>query len=145
MTAHVSFPTLDRLPTRSRMATIVVFAVGYAIWQPVAQLLLRVFGDPLPFQTTGAWLRFEAAIVVLGAAVGTAWFSVQRLPSGWTRAWLDNSLRMTALACIITARSTFERSVIAWVIGTIVSSAALGALWVVITRAWKNERSGAAV
>jgi len=146
MTAQTPVLTrFERFVAKSRLRTVIVFAVGYAVVQPLMQLVLRALGVSIAFQTRFEWLRFEIAVVLLGGTVGAAWFSVQRLPPGWRRDWLDNWLRFTALLCYMTPRDIFQRSIVAWLVSTVVASMVVGALWTFIARVANKPSSDAAV
>ena len=128
-TAAPNTSALDRFANRSRVASALVFTVGYMIWQPTAQLLLRAFGEPLPFNTLSGWAYFLAVMGSLGAAVGAAWYSVQRLREGWQREWLDSGLRMFAFGSVLLGAKLATEPLSQWLFGTVLASALLGGLW----------------
>jgi hypothetical protein len=134
--------SLDRFATRSRIRTILVFGIGYGIWQPIVQLLLRIGGEPVPFQTMARWTAFEGIMITVGAVVGAVWFTLQKRPPSWTRDWIDNSLRMTALGCVIGARDMFAKPLFVWLTSTVIASLVLGALWTAIARAAGKDSDG---
>jgi hypothetical protein len=134
--------SVDRFAVKSRARTILLFALGYSVFQPVMQLFLRIFGEGLAFQSVETWVKFELVMAGIGAAVGAVWFSVQRRPPSWTREWVDNSLRMIAFGCIIGARQMFTKPQLVWVIAVLIASVLLGALWTVVSRAAGGESTG---
>jgi hypothetical protein len=135
MAIQVTLSSLDQFAAKSRGRTILVFSLGYAVFQPAMQLLLRLVGESIPFHSFGTFAQFELVMIVIGAAVGTIWFTLKRRPPSWRREWLDNSLRMTAFGCITVGGQMFAEPLIVWVSGILVSSVMLGGLWTAISRA----------
>jgi len=125
---------LDRFANRSRARCILVFIVGYLVWQPLAQLILHFFGKPLAFRTGSQWAYFLLVMGCLGGAVGAGWYTVQRLRAGWRRDWFDNSLRMVAFGSAIFGSDLATDPLGLWLIAALSSSAFVGALWVAVGR-----------
>ena len=125
----VSDSAFDRFAARSRAASIMVFTIGYLIVQPAAQVLLRFLNEPLAFKGSSEWLYFLLVVGALGAFVGAAWYSVQRLDRGLRRDWLDNTLRTVAFVSIITAHQLPSTPLVLWILTVLASSFIVGGIW----------------
>jgi hypothetical protein len=122
------------LNPRTMGGTVLLFGVGYAVWQPLAQALLRaVFGDAAPFATPAEWVRFAVVAGCVGLAAGAGWWAVQRMRLGWWREWGDKSLRMLALTMMLQAR-TFAPGHARWWAVLLATSAISGALIAAVAR-----------
>lgn len=120
------------LTPRTLGGTVLLFGLGYAVWQPLAQLLLHaVWGEDWPFTRRAEWVRFALVAACAGLAVGAAWHAVQRMRPGWWRAWANHGLRMVALSMVLQAR-TFAPGNARWWIVLLATSAITGMVFAAV-------------
>jgi hypothetical protein len=124
---------------RSLPTSILIFGIGYLLWQPAALLLLRVVArQPLPFRSVPEWWPFLLVAFGVGCFVGAAWHRVQGLPGGWRRAWLEATLPMFALGMTLQAQLFSIDHLSRWLLSIVLTSAIVGAFWAPVTR-WASR------
>jgi len=108
--------------------TVLVFAIGYAIVQPLGLLFFSwMNGEPVPFTTPERWAVFVASVAGVGAVAGAAWYQVQRMRAGWWREWADATVRALGFMMLISSGRFSLPNII-------VSSVFLGAFWAGVFR-----------
>jgi hypothetical protein len=134
------------LQPRSPAAAALVFAVGYAVVQPLGQLLIHaVRGLPLPFSTAGEWRDFVLVCAGMGAAAGAAWYAGDRLPAGsWKHAWVRSTVTMVAFSMLLSADTFAGPGLVWWIAGVLLVAVFMGTLLTPLQR-WSDahERSRA--
>lgn len=114
----------------SALGTVVLFAAGYSVVQPVMQWLLHlVLGRPLPANTTGEWLAYLGVITSLGILAGVAWWHTRGMPPGRWRNWLESIIRALAFAAILDGKDFSATHWASWGGEVILIAFVVGALW----------------
>jgi hypothetical protein len=91
------------LEPRTLPGTIGTFSVGYAVWQPLAHLLLHgVFHEPLAFHTVAESARFAVVCACLGAVAGALWYhGARRSAESRLHAWIKATVAMFAMTLML--------------------------------------------
>jgi hypothetical protein len=99
------------------------FAIGFAVWQPAAQLLFHsLLGWPLSFHSMREWWSFAMVSFIIGALVGAAWSIARGLKEGWWRDWLEMLPRVTAFDLIFSGRAFVHDRLPVWLLGIAVAA-----------------------
>ena len=119
---------LDGLNAPHNLAqTVGTFALGYALWQPTAQLLFGLLVGRPPWPGIN-WVWFATTAAILGAAVGVQWFRSKRLSDGPWRRISQAACQMVAFTATVTGWSFSPSTAVAWAAAALVTGAALGAV-----------------
>lgn len=140
---HKKIRTAGLLLPSTRIKAILLFAIGYLVWQPLFQVILLLFGEPLPLRSLVEWRGFLIASASLGAIAGAIWFSARRMPAtSWHRAWIESSVTMLALSVALNARFFGMDQLLGWLFTVLAGSAITGALWTPLFR-WSARQDQA--
>jgi hypothetical protein len=139
-TAHAirARPAPRWLEPKTLGGTVLLFALGYVVWQPLVQAFFHVIGrKPWPFTTPSEWARFVLAAGCIGVLAGVAWYHLTRMHAGWLRDWGESSVRMLALCTLLQAR-WFAPADAGWWIVLLVTSVLMGAMLAGVTRFFRT-------
>jgi len=109
--------------------TMLLYIIGYPIVQSLTLLLLCwLNGERVPFVTTTQWAVFVATAAGVGVVAGVAVYHVQRMRAGWRRDWADYTVRMVALAMMLSSHQ-FSLTSATWWISLVVTAVTMGMVW----------------
>ena len=111
---------------RSYGKTLMLFVVGYLVWQSLAAATLpRLVGGPR-LASARDWQIFLLVVATLGVLAGSVWwFTTQQSPSWW-RNWLRSSARMLAVSTMFMAARIGHMPVALWLFVTLTTAAGTG-------------------
>jgi hypothetical protein len=121
------------------------FAIGFALWQPGAQLLFHgLQGSPLPFHSMREWWSFALVSFITGALLGAAWRYAQRRNPGWWRDWLEMLASVTSIGFFVGARRFVDDPLPRWLLGIAAGTLVTATLFTFVYRFVKSALRTAA-
>ncbi len=114
---------------RSYGGTLVLFVLGYILWQPFAAAVLpRLTGGPR-IEGPEGWQVFLMLLPVLGVIGGSLWWLGAERKPGWIRNWLRSAARMLALSTMLMAARIGGVPISLWLAVTLGTAAIMGLLF----------------
>ena len=119
-------PRRPWLETRSLGQSILLFAGGYVVVQPVLLWLAsHVAGDPLPLTTWTQWRIFLPLVAALGAVAGGVWRVATLAGNRRIGLILRSFCRMLAFSSVFAARRLADLGWGSWIVMTVITATVL--------------------